>query len=226
MIRRSAEAEWRWARAISPGITIWRLATSVLLADTPGSSGLVRRSTRRSACSVPTSSAARIAWGRRSRRRHVLRSELRVVVPQLLVRRLDVGEFQHWASSSDLALSRTERGLRRRNRCRSELIQLHSGFDLLVPTPGAHVHHEPIRALVLSVDLVAARALGAMCRLERGTRLREVIDVEADVVDALDGGRPFAEVGCVVAAVLEDGKIDVTIAQPHALGSGVGGLAT
>src|SRR3989454_541139 len=159
-------------------------------------------------------------------RRHVLRSELRVVVPQFLGRRLDVGEFQHWASSSHLALSRTERGLRRRNRCRGELIQLHSGFDLLVPTPGAHVHHEPIRALVLSVDLVAARALGAMCRLERGTRLREVIDVEADVVDALDGGRPFAEVGCVVAAVLEDGKIDVTIAQPHALGSGVGGLAT
>src|SRR5437867_37967 len=183
MIRRSAEAEWRWARAISPGITIWRLATSVLL------------------------------------------SELGVVVPQLLVRRLDVGEFQHWASSSHLAPSRTERGLRRRNRCRSELIQLHSGFDLLVPAPGAHVHHEPIRAFVLSVDLVAARALGAMCRLERGTRLLEVVDVEADVMDALDGGRPFAEVGCVVAAVPADRKIDVTGAQPHARGAGAGGLA-
>src|SRR5467141_3849820 len=69
MIRRRAAAEWRWARAISPGITIWMLATSVLLA-TPGSLGLVRRRTRRSACWVPTNSAARIACGRRSRQRH------------------------------------------------------------------------------------------------------------------------------------------------------------
>jgi hypothetical protein len=34
MIKRRAAPEWRWARAISPGITIWMLATSVLLADT------------------------------------------------------------------------------------------------------------------------------------------------------------------------------------------------
>ena len=54
------------ARAISPGITMWMLATNVLLAM-PGSPGLLRRSTRRSACAVPTSSAARIACGRRSR---------------------------------------------------------------------------------------------------------------------------------------------------------------
>jgi hypothetical protein len=46
--RRRAAAEWRWARAISPGITIWILATSVLLAETPDSSGLVKRRTRRS----------------------------------------------------------------------------------------------------------------------------------------------------------------------------------
>src|SRR5262249_28095496 len=52
------------------GITIWMLATMVLLADRPGSSGLVSRSTRRSACSVPTRRAARIAWGRKSRQCH------------------------------------------------------------------------------------------------------------------------------------------------------------
>jgi hypothetical protein len=69
MIRRRAAAEWRWARAISPGITIWILATSVLLA-TPRRLGLVRRRTRRSACWVPTNSAARIACGRKSRQRH------------------------------------------------------------------------------------------------------------------------------------------------------------
>jgi len=40
-------------------------ATSVLLAI-PGSFGLVNRSTRRSACAVPTNSAARIACGRKS----------------------------------------------------------------------------------------------------------------------------------------------------------------
>src|SRR5205085_1820615 len=49
MIRRSAAPEWRWARAISPGMTIWMFATSVLLAM-PGSCGLVRRNSRRSAC--------------------------------------------------------------------------------------------------------------------------------------------------------------------------------
>src|SRR5439155_563303 len=114
MIRRRAEPEWRWARAISPGITIWMLATMVLLADCPGSSGFVSLSTRRSACSVPTSCAARIAWGRKSRQCHtqgtalllgsreipppiqagdVLGSELRVVVLELRFRRLDVGEL-------------------------------------------------------------------------------------------------------------------------------------
>src|SRR5215471_3888038 len=92
------------------------LATSVLLAM-PGSSGLVRRSTRRSACAVPTSSAARIACGRRSRQcqtygtallcgstlmpppipglRDVLCAELRVIVLELFLGRLDVGKLQH-----------------------------------------------------------------------------------------------------------------------------------
>src|SRR2546422_5461662 len=114
----------------------------------------------------------------------------------------------------------------RRSRCRGELIQLHSGFDLLVPAPGAQIHHQSVRTLVFSVDLAASRALRAARRLERGTRFLEVVDVEADVMDALDGGRALAQVGSVVAAVPEDGEVDVTIAQPYALGSGVGGLAT
>src|SRR5947208_11736730 len=120
MIRRRAEPEWRWARAISPGITFWMLATMVLLADRPGSSGLVSLSTRRSACSVPTSCAARIAWLRKSAPvphprhglalglagdtaadpggRDVLGSELRVVVLQFGFRRLDVRELHRQSS--------------------------------------------------------------------------------------------------------------------------------
>src|SRR6516165_4881997 len=110
MIRRRAAAEWRCARAISPGITIWMLATSVLLA-TPDSLGLVRRRTRRSACWVPTQLGrphclwsqippAPEVWRRLALRldadaaadpggRHVLRLQLRVVVLQLFLRRLD-----------------------------------------------------------------------------------------------------------------------------------------
>jgi hypothetical protein len=84
-------------------MTIWMLATSVVLA-TLGSLGLVRRRTRRSACWVPTSSAARIdlrpqiapapqVWHRLAPRLdadaaadpgrcHVLRAQLRIVVLQ------------------------------------------------------------------------------------------------------------------------------------------------
>jgi len=47
-------------------LTIWMFATSVLLAI-PGSFGLVSRNTLLSAWAVPTSSAARIACGRKSR---------------------------------------------------------------------------------------------------------------------------------------------------------------
>src|SRR5690349_11719621 len=120
MIRRRAAAEWRWARAISPGITIWMLATSVLLA-TPNQFGVGQAQNpalgllgadqlgrpHRLGPQIPPApqvghgltlrfdadAAADPGW------RNVLRAQLRVVVLQLFLRRLDVRKLQHWRSS-------------------------------------------------------------------------------------------------------------------------------
>src|SRR4029453_7521531 len=122
MIRRRAEPEWRWARAISPGITIWMLATLVLLADRPGRGGVVRRG--HGALGLPGAGEPRrphrlgtqvapvphprhgLALGLTGDTtpdpggRDVLGSELRVVVLQFGFRRLDVGELHRQSSPS------------------------------------------------------------------------------------------------------------------------------
>src|SRR5262249_58127183 len=109
---------------------------------------------------------------------------------------------------------------------RGQLVERHPGLDLLVPAARPHVDHHAIRALELPVDLAAARTFRAARLRERSGRALEVVDVEADVVDALHGRRAFAEVRGVVATILEDGEIDVAVAQPDTVGAGGGGVET
>src|SRR5262249_57540870 len=102
-------------------------------------------------------------------------------------------------------------------RNRGQVVELHPGLDLLVPAARSHVDHHAVRALELPVDLAAARTFRAARLRERRGRALEIVDVEADVVDALHGRRAFAEVGGVVAAILEAGEVDVAVAQPDAV---------
>src|SRR5207249_6583943 len=87
-----------------------------------------------------------------------------------------------------------------------------------------YVDHHTVGSFEFPVDLAAARALYAARLFQRGQRALEVVHVEADVVEALDRGRAFAQVGGVVAAVLQDGEVDVAVAQPDSIGAGTGGL--
>src|SRR5262245_40514040 len=77
---------------------------------------------------------------------------------------------------------------------RRQLVERHPGLDLLVPAAGADVDHQSVRALELSVHLVAARTFRAARALHRGVGGLEVADLEADVVDAAGGGA-LADVG-------------------------------
>ena len=71
MMNRRAAGVCRWARADSPGMTICRPENRLLVvAIRPSKPGFSSINTRRSASSVPTSSAARMAWGRSSFQRH------------------------------------------------------------------------------------------------------------------------------------------------------------
>ena len=57
--KRSAVRVWRWALAISPGLTSWTEVCTVLVAPvTPGTPGLRRRMVRLSDCSRLTNSPA------------------------------------------------------------------------------------------------------------------------------------------------------------------------
>src|SRR5438132_9097817 len=111
MIRRRAEPEWRWARAISPGITIWMLATMVLLAEHAALGRLgadeLRRPHRLGTQVAPVPHPRHgLALGLAGDTaadpggRDVLGSELRVVVLQFGFRRLDVRELHRQASSA------------------------------------------------------------------------------------------------------------------------------
>ena len=76
-----------------------------------------------------------------------------------------------------------------------QLVQGGAGANLFVPSADAEVYHQTVGAFVLAVDAATAGTFGAAVGLECRHRFIHVIHIEADVVDALDGGWAFAKVG-------------------------------
>src|SRR5262250_55535 len=101
--------------------------------------------------------------------------------------------------------------------CRGKLIQWHPGFDLLVPASGPEINHEAVRTFVFPIRDAAAWAQRGVRRFDGGAGFLQIVHIEADVMDTLDCRRSLAEVRGILAIVLEDGKIDISITEPDAI---------